>query len=503
MRFTVWLLLLLCFAFLLSAFAFLSCEETLEICPACGEIADGDAEIIKDPRIDNTFTAVQSLRTETIRMSQRADKSLDSLLKVFAAAPNGGETKIAALQRAVHDFTSASAEPPFNATITFSACGVDRIGADRAQNICEESLCNINRPGASGLCRGISAGSCINPVDGLCFQSSPGFCPGECTGTCNNISVATCPGDCFGTCDGRCFSYNSQGACAGGCDGNCTGICVSPLPFTCGGQCEGACGENTVDGECDDTDTFVGSCDEPSENSLCRGQYYPEGCGAKCPGCVETAGDCRESAKFLAWSWMDCSDAAVLVTPHLSGDDSDAMVIQKTNALKENLAPIADDLSRLSLLLDGIDLRTNKYLGDAFKKGENGSLDDAADQYYDYTSLEQSDLPPVDLDRAYLPIEALKARIYWLLRVSLNSSGGFNVSAGNFDCLEPALNDAASLLRTMVPVIRKENENGTTYSADMDCTPEEMPLDDAVPCLYNLLKLQTELLALLDLDSPQ
>ena len=196
---------------------------------------------------------------------------------------------------------------------------------------------------------------------------------------------------------------------------------------------------------------------------------------------------------------MRCTASSVEISPRVTADMADQpSIIQKSEALQSALRDIADDYAWLSLLLDGVDVSTSQDLSPDFEKSATGGLDENSDQYYDFSSLDAADIPPLDLNRKYLPVEALKARIYWLSRVSMNSSGGFRITAGNFDCLQPALDDAASLLLAMVPVVRNQTDGADDYVADTQCERSgAVGIDPVpVPCLYNLISLQAELLDL-------
>ncbi len=505
LRTAVWIFLALAFTALLPGLGFLSCEETLEVCPSCGEIADGNDEIVGDARIDMTFTAVQKLRGIVDGMDRRRRQSATALAHSFGVPVNENGPDMDALLNAVQEFFSQPSVSSFSASVFFGACSVDRDAGNRAQNMCEDRLCKIDNPSESGLCRGLSVGPCTTVAEGTCFTSSTDACEGEasCVGVCAEMDAGDCPGDCAGNCDGNCPAYAEDGRCNSHCNGLCSGNCEAPLPTSCNGTCNGACGVAQTLGSCDDTDTFSGICNDVSNLVACRGQYYPEGCGT-CSECSTTSRDCREISKFTAWMGLTCTSSEVRVSSTASDASGQApSILQRTKALERALTPIAHDFNRLSLLLNGIDLRTGEDLGPSFENGEDSMLDDASSQYFDYKDMDPEAQPPVDLTRSYLPIESLKARVYWLRRVSMNSSGNFRVSAGTFDCLSPALEDVATILSAMVPVTRSQSSGEVVDSAFTACEPYTDTSMGSIPCLYNLYQRQSDLLRLLKIEPGQ
>ena len=475
-----------------------ACEETLEACPPCGHIEDGMDDITGEIRIDRTFAALRELRRESVRISERTADAITALQNGFAVTPQGDENDLEALTRAVQSFLSEQNLQNFGASVSYGVCAVDRNEALKLQNTCEDLSCNIDRPSEQGLCRGLLTGSCDDPLSGACFKQTSAPCNRECTGTCEEAVSDGCPGTCIGTCEGLCLAYGADGSCQGGCDGLCTGTCIAETPFTCSGTCVGACSAS-VDAGCDDTDTFTGICNDTPELGRCTGQFYPEGCGAKCSGCTDAALDCREISKFTAWAGLSCEPTAVsLSASPETGDTLSAATVSKLRLLQRTLTVIANDYNWLSLVIDGWDARSNQDISNALESTDESPLDDGADLYLDYSNLDDSEIPPVDLTRAYLPAESLKARIYWLGRVAVNSDGGFRITAGTFDCLAPALNTSADLLNRMVPAVRDEGD-AVSYSADTACamyTDE----DPETPCLYALLQTHADLLALLQLN---
>jgi hypothetical protein len=497
MRLTLSILLLLAFLLTAGSSLFVGCEEKLEICPPCGLIENKNVNITGNSRIDGTFAAVQNLKDAVDNMSKRADKATIALSSAFAPVAEEGES----LTATIKTFFSSASITSAGSSVVFGACSVDTDFADNFQNICENTSCSVDRPASGGLCRGWSSGTCKDVSSGSCFHSSAAACADQCIGVCEDTDEGDCPGTCLGTCDGFCLSHNEKGLCAGPCDGFCTGICESDLPFFCAGTCKGACDEALSDAGCDDTDTFSGFCNDSDKTGNCRGHYYPQGCGEDCSACTDAAADCREVSKFLAWTKMICTPSDLRISAQVSDDTSAALTLSLVRALERELAPIADDYVRLSLLLNGYDPRTDRSLTAQFGNSDNSSLDDGVDRYYDYSSLEDKDIPPLDIQRAYFPAEALKARIYWLGRTAVNSSGGFNINAGTYDCLQPALDSAAELMLKMVPAAgQTDDEDNFSYSADTTCETVKSTEDTDPECLYALLERQAALLNLIDFE---
>ena len=498
MRWTISILLSTALIAAAGSALFGACEETLEVCPPCGHIEDGMTDITGEIRIDRTFAAVQALRRQSVYMSNRAADAVAALRNAFNAIPEGDETELEALTRAVQSFLDEENLQDFGASIAYGACAVNRNEAQKLQNICEDLSCNIDRPNDRGLCRGLLTGSCDDPLSGTCFKATSAPCNQSCTGTCEEALSDNCPGSCVGTCDGLCLAHAADGSCQGGCDGLCTGTCIAETPFTCSGTCVGACAAS-LDAGCDETDTFTGVCNSTPELGRCTGQFYPEGCGAKCSGCSEAAMDCREVSKFAAWSGLTCAPTAVVLNaaPE-SGAALSIDAVGKLRVLQRYLTIISNDYNWISLVVDGWDARSDQDLSTALESTEESPFDDGAKQYLDYTNLDDAEIPPVDLRRAYLPVESLKARIYWLERVSVNSDGAFRITEGTFDCLAPALNASSTFLNRMVPAVREEGDT-VSYIADTACA---MYTDDdpETPCLYALLQTQADLLSLLQLD---
>lgn len=498
MRITLSILLSLSILLAIGSSLFVGCEETLEVCPPCGLIEDGNVDITGDSRLDGTFAAVQNLKYTVDGMSKRADDATSALFLAFE--PVAQEKSLTEIVKA---FLSSDSITEAGSTILFGACSVDTDLADYAQNVCEYRSCDIDRPASGGLCRGWSSGTCENASSGTCFHSSSASCTDQCIGVCDGMTEGECPGTCLGTCDGFCLSHNQDGLCAGLCNGSCSGICESDLPFPCNGTCDGACEEALTDAGCDDSDTFSGFCNDSGRTVDCLGHYYPNGCEENCSACTDTAADCREVSKFLAWTKMTCTPSEVHISAQISDKTySSALTLHLLRALERELTPIADDYARLSLLLEGYDLRTDQSLTGEFDNSDASSLDDSVDQYYDYSSLEDENIPPVDIERAYFPIEALKARVYWLKRTAVNSSGGFNITAGIYDCLQPALDSAADLMLKMAPAgLQTDDEDNISYSADTSCETVENTEDTDPECLYALLERQANLLNLINFES--
>ncbi len=467
------------------------CEEVLEVCQPCGVLEDGDRTIAGDPRIDGTFEALQEIRLTVEGMARDHDRRLEDLMTIFSM-PEASDT--AALKAEIARLFGPSSASPMIAAVRSSRCFVDWESAVSAEQSCESRLCNTRVSTASALCRGYFIGGCPGIEGGTCFQAAAEGCDGECVGVCGGMASGACAGICRGVCEGgSCFAFDEQGNCSGHCTGSCTGSCEDDAPFDCNGVCTGVCGRVEADAGCDDVGEQRGGCPARVEPGICRGHLFAAGCDDQCRDCLDEARDCREMAKFVAWSRMSCDPASVTLLLDMTGDPPEPELrLLQARALERILSATAVDFAWLSLALDGEDAAGELETADMIRENETSRLDDAASQYFDVDNL------PVDSSRAQLPLENLKARVAWLVEKVPTTEAGYRVAAGTYPCVVQALDDAKEWVSGWVPVAPNPADDGNErpFVADRSCAT--VPPDAAIPCLYELLEQQSEILGLIE-----
>lgn len=468
------------------------CEEVLEVCQPCGILAEGDRTISGDPRIDGTFEALQEIRLRVEEMARDHEQRLEELMTVFSISEESGTT---ALKAEVARMFGPSSASPATTAVRWSRCFVDWESAVSAELSCERRLCNSRISATAALCRGFFIGGCPSTEEGGCYRQSDDACDGLCIGVCSGVVAETCTGTCRGTCEGgTCFAFDSQGACSGHCTGKCSGSCEFDAPFGCDGVCTGLCSRVVADAGCDELDEIRGGCSAVAEPGSCRGHLFVAGCDEQCRDCLNEAQDCREMAKFIAWSRMTCDPTIVTVSLDMTQDPPEPeQRWLMAHVLERIFAETATDHAWLSLAVDGLDLADELEAAALTQENESSRLDDAASQYFDADNL------PVDSLRAQLPLENLKARVVWLQEKVPGTEAGYRVAAGPYDCVLQALKDAAGWVSAWVPVAPNSADSADDRPFVEDRACATVPSDSAVPCLYELLAKQSEMLGLLEL----
>ncbi len=463
-----------------------ACEETLEVCPPCGKIEDGDQEIVGDIRIDLTFRAIQNFRQEINNIADRFQFTINELNQELEIEKISDENALMSFLEFAKNLFSHNDIEELRTKINYGYCYVDSNLANQTQKVCEQRLCNISRNSNEGFCRGISKGICKKFDIGKCITKSDNTCVGKCIGICSNVVDFQCYGTCFGSCDDACDNYDKGGICSGNCFGNCTGYCEDFMGFECPTICEGYCEIVSNENSCSENETFYGICNEVTENNLCLGNYYPKGCGDNCSSCIDFAADCREISKLLAWSKIDCSPSYLQISANIKSDFLTAFKLDSQIRIIENgLENILTDYAKLLSLVEGIEVSSNESFYNELNNSLKTQLDDSIDKIFTINEYEGDSGYKIDTNKKLLPLETLKARIEYFQKFALDSSGGFRISAGTYDCLEPALKNALEILLNFSPV--KYSNEINSYVRDESCNSLNRDSNLENICVYELL----------------
>jgi hypothetical protein len=430
------------------------CEEVLEVCAPCGSLAQGNVSISGEPRIDGTLEASYHLWTIASGAIEQLDNQLAQLATEYGTPlPADGQFRVADVQTLI-DAIRAQLDDPSELSTVFEvepgSCWTDTELALARQLSCEDRTnCYIPQECEEeqlGSCTGLCVGQCLAGCEGTCFaqaSASNEECLGECIGACDADEQMSCAGRCAGDCSSSCSAYDAHAICDGFCPGLCMGNCLSAVPFDCVGLCRGMCQvprgeEDACDGTC------RGECSESVCEGQCRGHFRPEGCDL--PDRCESLHDCQETAKALGWSYTRCTGAAarvgVVFSPTFEGDR--AVVIGMAERLEQQLSLAAQSHALLALLTDGVD-DTGEI--------EPADLEEAAGAttvlpaYIDQPEL-LAELSVV-ADRVHLPLSGLKARLGMLARDA--TSGDYQIAAGPLPCVQPAFEEAHSLIDSLIP----------------------------------------------------
>ena len=477
------------------------CEEVLDTCASCGSISGGGASELGDPRLDDTIRATEKIVFRVHQISSSHEDAIKELAEAFDV-PLGDRDLEGSILDSISQFLQSDSISTYVAEWRHPECFVGWKEAVSVQQNCEQTLCKLQQLNETALCNGYFEGRCGIGSKGSCFtksSSSSGRCEGRCVGACDALTGQPCPGICIGTCNDQCSAYDPSGDCHGHCTGNCAGICGADAPVDCGSNCDGLCEVEMGDGGCPDPDTFWGQCGEAVESGRCRGHLFPAGYNDQSTSCDEEqiVGDCRETAKFSAWSAMTCSPASLKLTLFFREGAVDiAALTFRARTLERVLSQIATDHAWLALLVDGEDSAGKLESEDLDIDKESSLLDDSDDKYNQYFGSPEGKGKEkryaVDLKRSYLPLENLKARFTWLREISVDSEKGYRVFAGAFPCLEPLLDESIEMLQMMIPVKDADPSDGIEYEADRSC--HNASSEDPVPCLYALLESQSSFL---------
>ena len=475
------------------------CEDVLEACPPCGKIEDGDITIANEPRLDHSFLALQRIRTRVDRIREEFTDTLEALSVGMGLSENERGDLDTLANRIGLELKGRKVEirPP--------ECRMSREAAVAFQQRCEAHACPGQPTKKTTIyCAGLLRGECDARTEGGCFTADPDAdCSDGCIGGCND--APSCPEPNDGFCR---ESYN--------------GICYSDTPYACDGACDGLC-ERSESANCVAPDWFIGHCTGASPGGTCLGNIYPIGCAESCPGCGDdTCEDCdgavvcRETAKFVAWSTLQCDGAEIHIEKkELSTDDIDTDGSTDTgdtdtgdtgttddtdtdtteNSLSYNMMTqvlvekyyrtILNDYIWLSLLVNG---KAGEYdLTNLLTRNSAWSIDDGTFRY-------ESDAPTdlhIDKTRLALPLENMKSHFHWFQKTALDSEAGYQITFGAYECVTDALEEAQSMLSKMVPTVEHPQDDGTVYySADESCKSGDSPV-----CLYNLLNQLSKLLS--------
>ncbi len=467
------------------------CEEVLEACAPCGNVTDGDVNISGDPRLDGTLEAFQRVRRFAESAAAGFDRDKEMLIETFEISEAAGIEEIVA---EIESQLLGNQTVDVAIALEPARCWVDAEYAIASELACEELLeCNLPRKPSqwikAPLCTGLFVGECDARCLGQCFDEtlpSERSCTEECVGTCSEITGQSCPGMCRGSCSSACSAYRANGECAGGCSGLCTGVCEAPIPFYCGGSCYGHCrvdlGEgNLCRGQC------RGGCVDHSGKGkgqgTCRGHLRPAGFDEECS-------ECREMAKWIAWSMLTCWPAAVKLSVDFSPEYEDDRTdfLARVRKLERVLARTANKYAALALLVDGVDVTSELEPQDLTETVSENTPE--IDYLKSETDVE--DLGVV-FSRRFLPLSGLKARVKMLAGTA--TQGDFLITSNALPCITPAFEEAASLLGEMIPAVN----SGADLEMDRACSITSIEAD--TPCLYRVVDEQAALLTLAELDN--
>jgi len=159
--------------------------------------------------------------------------------------------------------------------------------------------------------------------------------------------------------------------------------------------------------------------------------------------------------RLLAWANLRCEPAGarlgVEMSPLATELDKGA-IIARVSRLQSILAAILDDYGKLSLLAEGADVA--QMIGP----------DDLKDEYqFDTRPRPAGGLSMEDLGawgyveaREHLPLTGLKARL-GMLRIK-GTSGDYEISAGSLPCVQPAFEEAWSMVDVLIPCTAIEED---------------------------------------------
>jgi len=432
------------------------CEEVLEVCAACGDLAEGNITVSGEPRLDGTLEAAYLLWVEARAAADAFDEEMALLAEEYGVpVPASGEFGTGDVQALV-DAIRAQLVDTEGITAVFEVepgrCWIGRDLALERQLACEDRLnCYIPAECADeqrGGCTGLCVGFCRDGCEGECYAEASETneeCLGGCIGGCDTTDPSVCAARCCGSCSVSCSAYNSVAQCDGYCPGLCTGDCVGRIPFECDGLCRGLCQVphgvgNSCDGEC------RGDCSNSACEGRCRGHFRPEGCDR--PDRCESLYDCRETAKNLAWAHLRCEGASarvgLVVSPAFTGDR--ATIASQAERVELALASVARSHAALALLVDGEDDTGELTPEDLVEvAAEGGVLPDYVNQPDVLAGYS------VVADRVHLPLSALKARLGMLAESA--TSGDYTLAAGPLPCVIPAFEEAHSMIDSLVPAI--------------------------------------------------
>jgi hypothetical protein len=402
------------------------------VCGDCGTIANGDATISGDARVDGLFKAVGTLGSATASVQADFRANLEALAETFGATCTTDDTcgtlSIGDLEAQV----KASIEGELTANVSgglrinYEApkCSASVNVAVEAQAQCEAKAdCDVSAECSGGevavTCEGSCSGGCSGGCTGTCSVKVDAACSGTCKGTCDMTATpGACEGTCNGTCSGTCTLQDAEGNCKGECDGDCTGSCEPPSAgMTCSGTCHGSCeAEATAacEGECH------GSCDAECSGG-CEGTATPPSCSAS--GSCEASADCQASASAQASASLECTPPSIAIDFDFNADvtaDAKASFLAKMSELKVRMVAIVQGMFKLRAL---VDVNYAAEIG--------------------ITS----------------PVDAITAQLEVLVSADFSS---FNIPVGLLPCAIPALQESITTIGSVV------TDTSATVSAQLD-----------------------------------
>ncbi len=453
--------------FALLLFAAVSCEETLEVCAPCGLLSEGDVSITGDPRLDGTLEAVYLLDKWGSLAAESFDSNMALLAEQYGVEiPEDGRFSagaVADVVAAINQGLFGISGVEIHVSMERPRCWIDSSVALERQVVCEEGSDLYVPPdcstGQQGSCTGLCEGECIARVSGSNVNLCTGVCYREaalagdeclvgCIGSCEHDGGVECPGRCFGQCDTTCAGYTSLGRCNGECEGLCVGVCDSRTPFDCEGECEGLCRvpvseEGACDGICMG-DCAQGKC---AGASRCRGHFRPRGCDSSI-NARQAVLDCQEMTRLLGWANLRCEPAGVrsgIEMSPLATELDRGVIISRASRLESILAAILDDYGKLSLLVEGVDVAQMIGPGELTDEYQLDTRPRPAGRL----SMEDLGTWGYVEAREHLPLTGLKARL-GMLRIK-GTSGDYEITAGSLPCVQPALEEAWSMIDVLIP----------------------------------------------------
>ncbi len=341
-----------------------------DICGPCGKIANGDAMISGDPKLDGIFKAVGTLKISTGSIRADFDARVRSLAEVFDVPVTETSTTadlVTGIKAAFDAQINANLQAGITVDYVPPSCSADVNVSVNAQAQCEaKAECNVNAefecdPGElSFKCEGKCTGSCTGKCSGSCTvkASATAACSGTCTGSCDlSVNPGGCEGTCHGDCSGTCTLEDGSGQCHGECDGTCTGSCELP---SAGGTCSGTCkGECTFDASADAS--CEGECSASCEGECsggCEGKFDPPSCEGNVDANCSATAECKAQAEAQASASLECSppslDISYTFNAAASADASiQADVMAKLEAFKTEMVAIVQGMAQLEGLVKG------------------------------------------------------------------------------------------------------------------------------------------------------
>lgn len=337
------------------------------LCGPCGEVANGDATISGDARLDGLFKAVGTLGASVGSIRGNFDADIRELAIAFGVETEGvaAADLVVAVKAAIQTEINASVQGGLSVDYAAPKCSADINVSVEAQANCEAKMgcdggCDAGAVDVKceGSCQAECKGGCEGEIKCSASLNAQGKCEAECKGSCEVQGPnLTCEGTCKGECSGNCSAYveNTQGEaeCNGTCSGTCSGKCeYTPANASCSGTCKGEC-QVTVEAEaeCEGSVKCEGSCTGGCSGG-CEGKVTPPSCDVEC----DASAECNAQASAQASASLKCEPPRLEINFGLKANlnaQAKAEFIAKMELFKVKMVSIVKGWAEVEALING------------------------------------------------------------------------------------------------------------------------------------------------------